>query len=107
MLADESNIRQELEGAMNQVRQHNDACLSKSTSDAVEKLILRFADATGLDHFTKHVPINGGTTKYTYWQDNSTRSRYRLFGDPGSFWPKKTYDKRNRSHEPEMMFRLS
>ena len=107
VLTDESAIRHELEGAMNQVRQHNDACLSKSTSDAVERLILRFADATGLNHLTAQVPINGGTTKYTYWQDSSTRSRYRLFSDPGSFWPRKTYDKRNRSHEPDMLFKMN
>ena len=108
VLSVHSTIRHELTEAMDQVRQHNDACLSKfNTSDAVERLVLRFADATGMEYFTRQVPINGGTARYTYWQDSSTRSQYRLFGDPGQFWTRKIYDKRNRAHEPDVMHRTN
>ena len=108
VLSVHSDIRHELERAMDQVRQHNNACISKfSTSDAVEKLVLRFADATRLEYFTRQVPISGGTARYTYWQDSSTRSHYRLFGDPGQFWTRKIYDKRNRAHEPDVMHKTN
>ena len=107
VLEDCSAISSELSEAMDQVREHNDAGMSRSGNNAVDKLVLRFADTTKLRVFTDQVPVSRGTTRYTYWMDNSTRSRHRLFGDPGRFWPKTAYDKRNKSHEPDTENRVS
>ena len=107
VLEDCNAISSELREAMDQVREYNDAGMSRSANNAVDRLVLRFADATKLRRFTDQVPVNGGTAKYTYWQDNSTRSRHRLFGDPGRFWPKTAYDKRNKTHEPDTEFWVS
>ena len=100
-------IESELAEAMNQVREHNDGAISRLRNDAVDKLILRFAETPQSSTLTEYAPLpDQAVTRHTFWQDGSTRSRHKLFANPGQFWPKAAYDKRNKAHEPDSMHRV-
>ncbi len=102
-LSNPNTIKSELMKAMAQVEEHNNAGMSRTMNDAVTKLILKFNDATEFRQATEPSSDSEDTlcTKYTYWQDNSTRSRYKLFIDPGRFWYTVTFDRRSKAHKPE------